>query len=188
MEAVMASLPGKAIGAAGDSTVYDDVQKISAADLVDALSKGADDFKAKPSHLVILAILYPLAMVVAANIAVGYIPLPLVFPLLSGFALIGPLAAVGLYEISRRREQGLDISWEHAFNVIRRPSFAFLVLSVLLGVIYFAWLGAALAIYREIYGNTVPTSITEFLGEVMTTSAGWTLIIVGCGVGFLFAV
>src|SRR5262245_18896852 len=186
MEAVMASLPGKAIGAAGDSTVYDDVQKISAADLVDALAKGVDDFKAKPSHLVILAILYPIAMVVAANIAVGYIPLPLVFPLLSGFALIGPLAAIGLYEISRRREHGLDISWEHALNVIRHPSLSILTLSVLLGVIYFAWLGAAFEIYRQIYGSAVPSSISTFVEEVLTTSAGWTLIILGCGVGFLF--
>lgn len=183
----MASLQGRPIGAVDDGAVYGNIRKISAADLVDALSKGIDDFKTKPSHLVILAILYPLAMVVAANIAAGYIPLPLVFPLLSGFALLGPLAAIGLYEISRRREQGLDISWEHAFAVIRRPSLSILMLSVVLGVIYFAWLGAALAIYREIYGTAAPTSVSGFIAEVLTTRAGWTLIIVGCGVGFLFA-
>src|SRR5690242_20244634 len=182
----MISSPGKTIGAA-DSTAYDNIQKITAADLVDALAKGVDDFKAKPSHLAILAILYPLAMLVSANVAAGYIPLQLVFPLLSGFALIGPLAAVGLYEISRRREQGLEISWEHALSVIRRPSPSLVVLSILLGVIYFAWLGAALAIYREIYGSTMPGSITEFTREVLTTPAGWMLIIVGCGIGFLFA-
>ncbi|MGE3875907.1 MAG: DUF2189 domain-containing protein [Parvibaculaceae bacterium] len=184
----MASSPGKTLGAAGESTAYANIRKISTADLVDALTKGVDDFKAKPSHLVILAILYPLAMVVSANIAAGYIPLPLVFPLLSGFALIGPLAAIGLYEISRRREQGLDISWEHAFNVIRRPSFSLVMLSILLGLIYFAWLGTAFVIYEKIYGGAAPGSITAFIGEVVTTSAGWTLIIVGCGVGFLFAV
>jgi uncharacterized membrane protein len=184
----MASLLGKLLGAEDDSAAYGEIQKISATDLVDALSKGVDDFKAKPSHLVILGILYPLAMVVSANIAVGYIPLPLVFPLLSGFALIGPLAAIGLYEISRRRELGLDISWEHAFNVIRYPSVHVVAVSVLLGVIYFVWLGAAFAIYRQIYGNTIPTSITDFAWEVLTTPSGWTLIIVGCGVGFLFAV
>jgi len=184
----MASLHERPIGAVDDSTAYGDIQKISATDLVDALSKGLDDFKAKPSHLVILAILYPLAMVVSANIAAGYIPLPLIFPLLSGFALIGPVAAIGLYETSRRREQGLDISWEHAFNVMRHPSMNLLMLSLLIGVIYFVWLAAAFAIYRQIYGSIVPTSITDFIWEVLTTPAGWTLIIVGCGVGFLFAI
>ena len=183
----MAPSPGKMLGAVDDSPAYGNIQKIGAADLVDALAKGIDDFKAQPSHLIVLAILYPLAMVVSANIAAGYFPLPLVFPLLSGFALIGPLAAVGLYEISRRREQNLEISWGHAFDVIRHPSLGIVILSALLGVIYFVWLGAALAIYREIYGSTVPSSISDFIAQVLTTPAGWTLIIVGCGVGFLFA-
>lgn len=183
----MASTHEKPIVSIDDVAAYPEVRRISPADLKDALAKGIDDFKAKPSHLVILALIYPLAMLVAANVAAGYIPLPLVFPLLSGFALIGPLAAIGLYEVSRRRELGLDISWEHAFNVMRRPSISVLMLSILLGVIYFAWLGAALAIYRQIYGSVVPTSITAFVWEAITTPAGWALIIVGCGVGFLFA-
>lgn len=183
----MASTHEKQIGAIDDTVAYPEVRRISPADLKDVLAKGIDDFKAKPSHLVILALIYPLAMVVAANVAAGYIPLQLIFPLLSGFALLGPLAAVGLYELSRRRELGLEISWEHAFNVMRKPPINLLILSVLLGVIYFAWLGAALAIYRQIYGSAVPSSITAFVWEAVTTPAGWTLIIVGCGVGFLFA-
>jgi len=184
---MMASTHERPISTADDSAAHADVEKIGVADIKDALAKGIDDFKAKPSHLVLLAIVYLLAMVVAAHIAAGYLPLPLVFPLLSGFALIGPLAAIGLYELSRRRELGLDISWEHAFNVIRRPSLSLVALSVVLGVIYFAWLGAAFLIYRQIYGDAVPASISEFAWQVLTTPAGWTLIIVGCGVGFLFA-
>lgn len=170
-----------------DASDYPEIRRIGLDDLKYALAKGIDDFKAKPSHLVILALIYPIAMLVAANVAAGYIPLPLVFPLLSGFALVGPLAAVGLYELSRRRELGLDISWEHAFTVMRKPSLSILMLSALLGVIYFAWLGAALAIYREIYGSAVPTSLNQFVWEAFTTPAGWTLIIAGCGAGFLFA-
>jgi uncharacterized membrane protein len=178
----------KLIGAADYSPAYPNIRKISTADLKDALVKGLDDFKEKPSHLVILAIIYPLAMLVAVNVAAGYELLPLVFPLVSGFALIGPVAAVGLYDMSRQREEGLDISWEHAFNIFRSHSiFAIVKLSILLGVIYFAWLGAAFAIYRSIFGSVVPASIAEFTWQILTTPAGWTLIIVGCGVGFVFA-
>lgn len=152
------------------------------------MAKGLDDFKAKPSHLILLAIIYPLAMVVGVNVAAGYELLPLVFPLVSGFALVGPVTAVGLYDMSRQREEGLDISWEHAFNIFRSHSiFAIVKLSILLGVIYFAWLGAAFVIYRLIFGSAVPASIAEFTWQVLTTPAGWTLIIVGCGVGFVFA-
>lgn len=152
------------------------------------MAKGLDDFKAKPTHLVLLAVIYPLAMLVAVNVAAGYELLPLVFPLVSGFALIGPVAAVGLYDMSRQREEGLDITWEHAFNIFRSHSiFAIVKLSIVLGVIYFAWLGAAFAIYRLIFGGAVPASIAEFTWQVLTTPAGWTLIIVGCGVGFVFA-
>ena len=178
----------KLIGAAVGSHSYSNIRKISPTDLKDALVKGLADFNEKPTHLVILAIIYPLAMLVAVNVAAGYELLPLVFPLVSGFALIGPVAAVGLYDMSRQREEGHDITWEHAFTIFRSHSiFAIVMLSILLGVIYFAWLGAAFAIYRLIYGSTVPTSIAEFIWQVLTTPAGWTLIIVGCGVGFVFA-
>jgi len=178
----------KLIGAADYSHVHSNIRKISPTDLKDALLKGLDDFKEKPTHLVVLAIIYPLAMLVAVNVAAGYELLPLVFPLVSGFALIGPVAAVGLYDMSRQREEGHDITWEHAFTIFRSHSiFAIVKLSILLGVIYFAWLGAAFAVYRLIYGSAVPTSIAEFTWQVLTTPAGWTLIIVGCGVGFLFA-
>ena len=184
----MASTHERPIVAIDDTVAYPEIRKISPADLKVVLTKGMDDFKAKPSHLVILALVYLLAMLVSANVAAGYIPLPLAFPLLSGFALLGPLAAVGLYELSRRRELGLDTSWEHAFKVMLSPSIDLVILSVLLGLIYFAWLGVALAVYGEIYGSTVPTSIIDFFWEAITTPAGWALILVGCGVGFLFAV
>ena len=83
----------------------------SSPDLVDVLMKGLDDFNAKPSHILLLVVIYPLLALIAARVAAGYDMLPLVFPLLSGFALIGPVAALGLYELSRRRELGLDMGW-----------------------------------------------------------------------------
>lgn len=178
----------KLIGAADNSTARPIIRTITPADLKDVLVKGLDDFNAKPSHLILLAVIYPLAMVVTVSVAAGYELLPLVFPLVSGFALIGPFAAVGLYDMSRQREEGLDITWEHAFSIFSSHSIVSIVkLSILLGVIYLAWLGTALAIYWLIFGNAVPASIAEFAWQVLATPRGWTLIIVGCGVGFIFA-
>lgn len=165
------------------------VRRIGTADLMDALAKGLDDFKAMPTHVVFLCLIYPIVTLIFARTYAGYEVLPLVFPLLAGYTLIGPLVATGMYELSRRREEGLDISRGHAFDVFRSPSIrAIATLGVVLMAIYFAWLSAAWAIYEANFGNAAPASIEEFARQVFTTPAGWTLIIGGSGVGFLFAV
>ncbi len=165
------------------------VRKIGPADLGDALAKGLADFKAMPTHLVFLCLIYPILTLIFARTAAGYEVLPLVFPLLAGYTLIGPLAATGTYELSRRREQGLDISRGHVFDVLRSPSIrAIATLSVVLMAIYFAWLGAAQVIYVLFFGSETPASMVEFARQILITPSGWALMIVGCGVGFLFAV
>jgi uncharacterized membrane protein len=157
-------------------------------DLTDALSKGLADFNAMPTHLFFLCVIYPIVVLIGARVAAGYDVLPLVFPLLAGYTLIGPIVAIGLYELSRRREQGLDISRAHAFDVLRLPHIrSIAVLAILMMVLYFIWLFAAETIYERYFGETVPVSIADFVRQVLGTRAGWTLIVVGCGVGFVFA-
>ncbi|MGF1612103.1 MAG: DUF2189 domain-containing protein [Kiloniellales bacterium] len=165
------------------------VRQISIAELRDVLRKGLDDFAACRTDVVFLCIIYPVAGIVLARFAFNYDMLPLLFPLASGFALIGPVAAVGLYEMSRRREQGLKATWVHAFGMIRSPSFgAILVLGLLLLAIFLLWLVSAQVIYLLTLGPEPPASFAAFERAVFTTAAGWTMIVVGIGVGFLFAV
>lgn len=164
------------------------INKLDRRDLFEVLAKGVDDFKEKPSHIFLLVLIYPIIGIVAARVAAGYDMLPIVFPLISGFALVGPLAAIGLYEVSRLRQQGKTVSWAQVFNVVHSPSLgAILVLSLMIGILYFAWLASAMLIYWAIFGTAAPESLTGFMLEVLTTPSGWLLIIVGCGVGFLFA-
>lgn len=165
------------------------VRHIDTSDLRAVLASGFEDFKAKPSHILLLVIIYPLLGLVLMRITDGQDLLPLVFPLISGFALIGPLVATGLYELSRRREKGLGITWKHAFDVLRSPSIGAIIrLGLLLLVIYCLWLGAALSVYRLAFGDTVQTSMTDFAMQVLTTPSGWFLIVAGIGTGFVFAV
>ena len=87
------------------------VRRIEIGDIYDILMRGVEDFRRKPSHVIFIAIIYPIVGVVLARWSSGAAAPRLVFPLISGFALVGPFAALGLYEISRRFERGQDPTW-----------------------------------------------------------------------------
>jgi uncharacterized membrane protein len=165
------------------------VRHITAADLGDALARGVDDFAAFRTDVAFLCVIYPLVGLLLARLVFGYELLPLLFPLASGFALIGPVAAVGLYEMSRQREAGGDVSWADAFEVVHAPSFgAILRFGLVLMAIFVVWLNAAIAIYDLTLGPAQPVSLGAFAYDVFATDAGWALIGLGVGVGFIFAV
>jgi uncharacterized membrane protein len=173
---------------AQDTTSTPVIRKINLSDLRDALRQGWEDFKVVPSHAIILCVIYPVLGLVLARLVLGYSVLPLLFPLAAGFALLGPFAALGLYELSRRREAGEEPSAWDAVDVIRSPSFgAMLGLGTLLLALFVTWIATAQAIYVAAFGYEAAAEIPDFLERVLTTPQGWWLIIVGCGVGFLFA-
>jgi uncharacterized membrane protein len=174
---------------AGDQPAAPAIRRIRPADLIDALRAGWNDFTAMPTHAVFLCAIYPLVGIGLAGLTLGFAIIPLLFPLAAGFALIGPLAAIGLYELSRRREAGVDSSAGHALDVLHSPSIgAIVALGVVLLVIFAVWIGVARAIYIENFGYAPPASLAAFAHDVLATRAGWNLIVIGNGMGFLFAV
>ena len=175
-------------GRESDAAPAPTVNRIALSDLRAALAKGIEDFSAARTDIVFLCVIYPIAGLLLGHAAFRYDMLPLIFPAASGFALLGPVAAIGLYELSRQREAGQRPSWSHAFGMVASPSFgAILLLGLALLALFLAWMGAAQAIYAATLGPAPPASLPAFVGDVFTTAAGWTMILVGCGVGFLFA-
>ena len=170
-----------------------EVLRIGVPDLMDALRKGVADFGALRSDVVFLCIFYPLVGLLIGKLAFGSGFLPLVFPLATGFALVGPVAAIGLYEMSRQHELGEEVNWATVFHITRSPSFpAIVMLSLTLVAIYVVWLAVAWVIYGATLGAAplgpiAPESIASFVRDTVTTGAGWAMIVIGCGVGFLFA-
>jgi len=166
------------------------VRKIGPRDLWDALGKGWDDFWAMPSHLVFLSLIYPVIGLLIGGATFGYNLLPLFYPMAAGFALLGPLTAIGLYELSHRREQGLDAQWSHAFDLLQADSFrSILALGLVLLALFGLWIVVAQAIYAAEFGyyTTPPDSLEAFARQVLTTPEGHRMILIGNGVGFVFA-
>ncbi len=178
----------ESIGSADRAHALPRVRAISPRDLIDALAKGFDDFWAMPTHVIFLSLIYPIIGVLIAGATLGYNLLPLFYPLAAGFALLGPFASIGIYELSRRREQGHESDWSHAFDLLQADSFrAILALGLFLLALFALWIAVAQAIYVAHFGYAPPDSIESFVRQVLTTETGHRMILIGNTVGFLFA-
>jgi uncharacterized membrane protein len=164
------------------------VRRIGPADCFSALREGVDDFFAMPTYPVFVGLFYAVAGIALFAMTSFGNALQLAFPLAAGFALIGPFVAIGLYEMSRRRERGLAVRGRDAFTVIRSRALpSILAFGLVLLAIFAAWIFAAELIYVSLYGTNPPATATAFLRDVLTTGRGWMLIVVGGLVGFCFA-
>jgi len=164
------------------------IRRIGIADLREAASRGVDDFLATPTQLVFLALIYPVVGLLAARLAWGGDAFQLIYPLVMGFALLGPVGAIGLYEISRRREAGEATTWLDAAKVLRSPALlSVLALGVVLLGIFVAWLLVAQAIYDAAFPAMRHGSPGALLRDVIDTPDGRWMILVGNGVGLVFA-
>ncbi|WP_349367783.1 DUF2189 domain-containing protein [Salinarimonas sp.] len=163
------------------------VRRITSGDVRAALAAGYRDFLAMPSHLVFVGLFYPLFGVVLGLVVFTDLGFALVFPLVSGFALVGPVAAAPLYEASRRREAGLAPSWPEALGALGRAGVSLVFAATLLAAIFAAWMLCAGLIYKTFYGAQGPESLLPFLTDVLTTPRGWGMIVVGHAVGVVFA-
>jgi uncharacterized membrane protein len=174
---------------AGDTPDIPAVRHLTFSDLGASLAEGWHDFWERPSHLAFLGLIYPLVGAMLAVWSSGNNSWPLLFPLITGFALVGPFAALPIYEMSRRQELGLDTHWRAAFDVFRTPAFASIAaLGVWMLIIFTIWLMTAQYLYEQLFGPGYPPSLAAFLNEVFGTPEGRTMMLWGNLLGFGFAV
>jgi uncharacterized membrane protein len=164
------------------------IRTIGLSDLWGSLKEGYDDFNASPTIAVFLTVLFPLFVVLLTLFLVGKNLLHMAFPTVAGLTFIGPVVSVWLFEMSRRRERGLDVSWRSTFDFVHSAAFApILALSVLMMLLYVGWLFMAQFLYFGLFAEDAPVSASAFVHELLTTRRGGGLIVYGLGVGFIFA-
>ncbi len=170
------------------------IQRITVGDLKDVLKRGYGDLGAFRTDVIFLIGIYPLVILLAAAAAFNHELIPLVFPIVSGTAIMGPFVGVLLYEMSRRRELAElrhheeHYSWTDALSIVKSRNFgAIVMLGLILVALYVVWLGTAYAIYRGLQGPQPLESFGYFVQGLFETQAGWWMIGLGWVVGFLFA-
>lgn len=164
------------------------VRRISNEDLSYSLRRGLDDFLTFRGDIVFAGVVYTVIGLAAVVMTASAPLMPFFVPVVAGVGLLGPLAAVGFYELARRREAGHeDVHWFNFLDVRKRPSADEIgIVAGLLLLIFFLWLLAAGVLYALLFGWAAPTSIQQFLGTILTTPRGWLLIVAGGLVGAIF--
>jgi uncharacterized membrane protein len=164
------------------------VRKIGNEDLSIALRQGLDDFLTFRGDIVFAGLIYTFIGLAAVVMTTSMPLMPFFFPVVAGVGLLGPLAAVGFYELARRREAGQeDVHWFNFLDVRKRPAVDDMgIVAGLLLAIFFGWLLAAGLLYALIFGWATPQSIPDFFRMVFGTAQGWLLIVGGAVVGAIF--
>jgi uncharacterized membrane protein len=154
-------------------------------DLRAALSAGWSDFRAYPAYGLFFAAIY-----VVAGIAIYFAlfvrgEIAWLVPAAAGFPLLAPFVAVGLYEVSRRREAGLAMSWRAVLGALRgRGDEQILSMGVILFVAFGFWIMVAHGIFAIFLAES---GIGSESMALLATGAGLMMLLVGGIAGALMA-
>jgi uncharacterized membrane protein len=163
------------------------VRAITIADLFDSLKAGMADFAAAPAYGLFFGLFYSLGGAALVALAIYFGQYVIVLPLIMGFALIGPFAAVGLYDVSRRLEGDLPLSFPLVLGAIRRQSGRqIMMLGFALMVLLLFWVRVALLIYALNFGLKPVNPMTMTL-DLMFGSSAIAFLLTGTIVGAGFA-
>ena len=164
------------------------IQVIGVSDINEAWEQGLRDFRAAPAYGLVLGGVYAAAGILlvlgVAALGLSY----LIYPLAAGFVFIGPFAAVGLYEVSRRREANMALTWRAVVGVIVEQRHRQLAWMGLVTVFFFiVWMYQVQLLIALLLGTHTFASVHEFLLALTATPEGILFLLLGNGIGMLLS-
>lgn len=155
------------------------VRRITTADIAEALTQGLRDFQAQPLFGLAFGLIYVLGGISIVLCVTAFGMVYLAYPLAAGFALIGPFVAIGLYEVSRRRELGQPISFGAIWRTVTsRGEIAWMAfVSVFFFVIWMYQVRLLIALLLGL--NASFSSFKEFMTVLLTTNEGLMFLVIG---------
>ena len=177
----------KLAGAAKHKKASLNINIIEYSDIIDSLGKGIQDFLNDPKYGLVIGGFYAVGGLFLLSL-LYYFDLPYLFyPLTTGFALVAPFSAAGLYEVSRRRERGEELSWSRVFSAMRLccgKDLAWMAVVTVFSLI--VWVDFAVFIYLMFFGLHA-ISLASLLHVIMTTPEGALFFFIGNFFGAVFA-
>ena len=171
-----------------DLDVHPRVHAIGLEEVRAALRLGGQDMMRFRSDVIALVFVYPLVGLMLVTMAFQSAMMPMIFPMAAGFVLLGPVAAIGMYELSRRHDRGETTNWAAVIGGLRAEQVGpVMVLGGYLLMLYLLWMAAAIGIYNVTLGPEAPVSLSAFARDILTTTEGWSMVWMGWGVGAMFA-
>ncbi len=160
---------------------------ISVSDVLFSLRDGLRDFQRAPVYGVFLGLVYASFGWLLIYLMVGLDFGSYVYPMVTGFALVAPFAAAGFYEMSRRLEQGLPLSWGAVLGCIFGPGGkAVGTMAIVTTFSYIIWLDIAAALYVMFF-SMKPLHFNALLEAIITTPKGMVFFAAGNAIGAILA-
>jgi len=164
------------------------VRAVTFGDLRDVLRLGWADYRKAPMYGLFFAAVYATGGIILVAAVTAWDMRWLSYPLVIGFALIGPFIAPGLYEVSRRLEAGKELSWDKILGVVwdqHRRELGWMAFVMLF--VFWVWMYQARTLFAVFFGFKGFATYDGFMEAVFTTTNGWTFLLVGHVVGAIIS-
>jgi uncharacterized membrane protein len=167
--------------------LWPSINRVETGDILDCIEAGLRDFKTAPKFGLFFGFVFAVAgWSIIALLTQFHLPY-LAYPLATGFALVAPFAAAGLYDVSRKLERGEPLDWSGVLGAVRSTSLKELGWMAVVTVFsLIIWMDIAAFLFFAFMGFGGAQS-GDLLQAIVATPSGWLFLAIGNTIGAILA-